>query len=201
MPHQFKDPAKESFRRYVAELIERRGQSVRGVEQYADIPHGTLSKFLAADRWISAEALKHLADYFHIPFDELWRRSRGETSLIAKSSPEAKMAEAIGWAVIRALQSMPKDQRRLALAMAEEGRIAMESELQESASTKIPSTETSAREQRLRAAALEGLGEISPEYLEIAERMINSIIESESQQEPPEDPRSERRAKRGGMMP
>ncbi len=76
------------------------------------MPQGALNKFLKAERWISAENLKLLADYLHLDFNDLWRRSRGEAPLRAEAAPEAKLAESIGWAVIRAIQGLPEQRRR-----------------------------------------------------------------------------------------
>lgn len=78
LPKPFADPVRESFRSYIAELIGRRGVSVRAVEQYAGVSDAALRKFLSGGRWISADNLQKLADYFHLDFTELWRRSRGE---------------------------------------------------------------------------------------------------------------------------
>lgn len=108
----FPDQTRESFRAYVAELVARRGPSVRAIEERAGMPQGALNKFLKGERWISAENLKLLADYFRLPFDELWRRSRGEAPLRAEAPPEAKLAETIGWAVVRAIQGLPEERRR-----------------------------------------------------------------------------------------
>ena len=78
MSRQFRDPVKESFRLYIDQLVKQRGPSVSAVEDRAGVPRGALHKFLTAQRWITAESLQKLADYFHLDFMELWRRSRGE---------------------------------------------------------------------------------------------------------------------------
>ncbi len=164
----FPDQTREAFREYVAELVSRRGPSVRAIEERAGMPQGALNKFLKAERWISTENLKLFADYFRIPFDELWRRSRGEAPPAAAPQPEAKMAEAIGWAVIRSLQGIPIDQRRLLLGLAEERRPQEAGEMEEvrpaAKETETPSMATEIEAAELGTFGLSTADELMAEW-------------------------------------
>lgn len=109
----------------IARERARRGWSARELARQASIHHSHVTKLESgAIQYPGADIAERLARVFDMTTDELLGSGPGGIAIGSRPtpSPEAQFAEAVGWAVLRAIRSLPEDARRAALELPAAGK-------------------------------------------------------------------------------